>query len=227
MGPRDELLQGTTRRHFLREMPAGLGALALASLLKGESRGADRATLAGPLAPKAPPKPARAKNVIYLHMSGAPPHLDLFDYKPELVPLQRRRVPLGVPRREAVRLHDRDAEAPGDPEDLPALRRVRHLDVRRPAEPPRRGRRALRGQIAAHRSVQPRPGRAAPLHRLPAPGAPLARVLGDLRARDRESRPPGLRRPDLQRRPAERRPGRLGQRLPAIGLPGGPVPVPG
>jgi hypothetical protein len=23
--------------------------------------------------------------VIYLHMSGAPPHLDLFDYKPELV----------------------------------------------------------------------------------------------------------------------------------------------
>ena len=25
------------------------------------------------------------KNVIYLHMAGSPPHLDLFDYKPELV----------------------------------------------------------------------------------------------------------------------------------------------
>ena len=27
----------------------------------------------------------KAKNVIYLHMAGSPPHLDLFDYKPELV----------------------------------------------------------------------------------------------------------------------------------------------
>ena len=85
MGPRDEQLQGTTRRHFLQEMPAGIGALALASLLKGEARGSDRARAPGPLAPKAPPRPAKAKNVIYLHMSGAPPHLDLFDYKPHLV----------------------------------------------------------------------------------------------------------------------------------------------
>jgi hypothetical protein len=38
-----------------------------------------------PLAPKHPLLAAKAKRVIYLHMSGAPPHLDIFDYKPELV----------------------------------------------------------------------------------------------------------------------------------------------
>ena len=38
-----------------------------------------------PLAPRPPHFAAKAKRVIYLHMSGAPPQLDLFDYKPELV----------------------------------------------------------------------------------------------------------------------------------------------
>ena len=38
-----------------------------------------------PLAPKPPHFAPKAKRVIYLHMSGAPPQLDLFDYKPELV----------------------------------------------------------------------------------------------------------------------------------------------
>ena len=38
-----------------------------------------------PLAPRSPHFTPKAKRVIYLHMSGAPPHLDIFDYKPELV----------------------------------------------------------------------------------------------------------------------------------------------
>jgi hypothetical protein len=38
-----------------------------------------------PLAPKPAPSFGRVKRVIYLHMSGGPPHLDIFDYKPELV----------------------------------------------------------------------------------------------------------------------------------------------
>ncbi|MFM9067599.1 MAG: DUF1501 domain-containing protein, partial [Planctomycetota bacterium] len=38
-----------------------------------------------PLAPKLPPLAAKAKRVIYLHLTGSPPHLDLYDYKPELV----------------------------------------------------------------------------------------------------------------------------------------------
>jgi hypothetical protein len=64
-----------TRRHFLRDGPLGLGGLALAGLL------GERAEAAA-LRPHFKP---RAKNVIVLHLSGAPPHLDLFDYKPELV----------------------------------------------------------------------------------------------------------------------------------------------
>jgi len=35
----------------------------------------------------------RAKNVIYLHMSGSPPQQDLFDYKPELVKHDRKPCP--------------------------------------------------------------------------------------------------------------------------------------
>lgn len=37
-----------------------------------------------PMAPRAPHFRARAKNVIYLFMAGAPSHLELFDYKPQL-----------------------------------------------------------------------------------------------------------------------------------------------
>jgi hypothetical protein len=40
--------------------------------------------MSDPLAPRAPHFPARAKRVIYLFMAGAPSHLDLFDYKPQL-----------------------------------------------------------------------------------------------------------------------------------------------
>jgi hypothetical protein len=46
-----------------------------------------------PLAAKAAPLPAKVKRVVYLHMSGAPPHLDLWDYKPELVKLSGQDAP--------------------------------------------------------------------------------------------------------------------------------------
>src|SRR5580658_2032593 len=78
-------LANRTRRHFLRQGSLGLGGLALAGLL-GENRLASGAPReADPFAPRAPHFPARVKNVIFLSMSGGPPHLDLFDYKPELV----------------------------------------------------------------------------------------------------------------------------------------------
>jgi hypothetical protein len=89
---RIEQIQHNTRRHFLRQSTAGIGGMALASLLASDlpaddsgvrSEGADE----GPLAAKLPPLPARAKRVIYLHMTGSPPNLDMFDRKPELVRL--------------------------------------------------------------------------------------------------------------------------------------------
>jgi Protein of unknown function (DUF1501) len=72
-----------TRRHFLRDCNVGLGGLAL-SLLMNDGARADL-TPANPMAPRRPHYPPKVKNVIYLHMAGSPPHLDLFDYKPELV----------------------------------------------------------------------------------------------------------------------------------------------
>ena len=74
-------LADRTRRHFLSAGSLGLGAAALASF----AGSAPAAAVSNPLAPRPPHVPAKAKRVIYLHMSGAPPHLDLFDYKPELV----------------------------------------------------------------------------------------------------------------------------------------------
>jgi hypothetical protein len=84
MHPRLQQLQNTTRRHFFQESSAGLGAIALASLL-GEGATAAPAQAVNPLAPKKPHFEAKAKRVIYLHLTGSPPHLDLYDYKPELV----------------------------------------------------------------------------------------------------------------------------------------------
>ncbi|MCH2115343.1 MAG: DUF1501 domain-containing protein [Pirellulales bacterium] len=78
-----EQLQLSTRRHFLQRGGVGLGAMALAAL-NGECQGAVSAP-ANPLAPHPPQFSPRAKQVIYLHMTGSPPQLDLFDYKPELV----------------------------------------------------------------------------------------------------------------------------------------------
>ncbi len=77
-----ERLLGVTRRQFLRAGPAGIGGMALASLLGRDLLGRDETN---PLAPRASHFKAKAKNVIYIHMAGSPPHLDLFDYKPELV----------------------------------------------------------------------------------------------------------------------------------------------
>ncbi|MDQ3622348.1 MAG: DUF1501 domain-containing protein [Verrucomicrobiota bacterium] len=46
-----------------------------------------------PLAPKQPHHPPKAKRVIFLFQAGAPSHLDLFDYKPELEKWNGRRPP--------------------------------------------------------------------------------------------------------------------------------------
>jgi hypothetical protein len=83
MHPQLEHLQLQTRRHFLKTSQLGLGALALSSLLGKDATSAS--PIENPLAAKKPHFAAKAKYVIYLHLTGSPPHLDLYDYKPELV----------------------------------------------------------------------------------------------------------------------------------------------
>jgi len=92
MNDKLQQLQHTTRRHFLTESSAGIGAMAFASLLAKDSPAA-AAAMDNPLAPKKPHFQAKAKRVIYLHLTGSPPNLDLFDYKPELVKLSGKPCP--------------------------------------------------------------------------------------------------------------------------------------
>src|SRR5262245_36547838 len=90
---------GRTRREFLWEIGGGFGSVALAGLLQSDGFLARQAVAAdgvtpfvNPLAPKAPPLPAKAKNVIFLFMYGGPSHVDTFDYKPELYPMDGKTI---------------------------------------------------------------------------------------------------------------------------------------
>jgi hypothetical protein len=74
-----------SRRWFLRDCTLGLGGIALGSMLQGEARAAAAKAPVNPLAPRAPHFAPKAKRVIYMFQAGAPSHLELFDYKPELV----------------------------------------------------------------------------------------------------------------------------------------------
>src|SRR6188768_1473780 len=72
------------RRTAIRSLAAsslllpGIVSEMLAADAKGDVMGDD------PLAPKSPHYPAKAKRVIFLHMSGGVSHVDSFDYKPRL-----------------------------------------------------------------------------------------------------------------------------------------------
>jgi hypothetical protein len=68
-----------TRREFLWQSGGGLGGIAMSSMLAGEVSGGGETRRTVPhFAPK-------AKRVVQLFMAGAASHIDLFDYKPELV----------------------------------------------------------------------------------------------------------------------------------------------
>jgi hypothetical protein len=79
----DEARKLVTRRWFFKECGVGLGTIALASLLRGNSASAAQSAI-NPLAPRFPHFAPKAKRVIYMFQAGAPSHLDLFDFKPEL-----------------------------------------------------------------------------------------------------------------------------------------------
>ena len=72
------------RRRFLRSAGAGFGMLALADLLGRDDLLAADADVGGPLAPRPPHHPAKARSVIWLFMEGGPSAVDTFDPKPAL-----------------------------------------------------------------------------------------------------------------------------------------------
>ena len=70
-----------SRREFLWHSGGGLGGVALAAMLARDSFGFLDAGAAPPPLHFAP----KAKRVVQLFMSGAASHIDLFDFKPELI----------------------------------------------------------------------------------------------------------------------------------------------
>lgn len=73
----DPIQLAQTRRHFFSRTAKGIGTAALASLL-------DRDLQAGMGLPGMPHHTAKAKRVLFLHQSGGPSQIDLFDYKPQM-----------------------------------------------------------------------------------------------------------------------------------------------
>jgi len=69
-----------SRRGVLLSSANGFGFLAFSAL----AAEAGQRAAAGPLAPKPPHFPPRAKRVIFLCMQGGPSHVDTFDHKPRL-----------------------------------------------------------------------------------------------------------------------------------------------
>ncbi|MEM6843091.1 MAG: DUF1501 domain-containing protein [Bacteroidota bacterium] len=85
-----------TRRHFLQKCMSGLGAVALQSLVGcGDSTSSKKNTLNAIDTPGSLNShfPGKAKNIIFLHMAGAPSQLELFDYKPVLNQLDGKDCP--------------------------------------------------------------------------------------------------------------------------------------
>ena len=84
-----------TRRQLFGRTSQGIGVMALASLLNprllagepptGAAKSASAAAFGG--LPDLPHFAPTAKRIIYLHQSGAPSQIELFDYKPKLASL--------------------------------------------------------------------------------------------------------------------------------------------
>ena len=86
-----------SRRQLLKSSTCGFGYLALADLLCRTSP-ANAETAPGPLSPRPPQFPAKAKQVIFLFMHGGPSQVDTFDYKPLLERDHGKPLPFGKPR---------------------------------------------------------------------------------------------------------------------------------
>src|SRR6188508_3083268 len=92
MSPHDHQRLNLTRRALFGKSAMGLGSVALGSLFTREGFAVEPDKAAPPLPHFAP----KAKRVIYLLQNGAPSHVDLFDYKPQLTKQKGKQIPDSV-----------------------------------------------------------------------------------------------------------------------------------
>ncbi|MFM8890372.1 MAG: DUF1501 domain-containing protein [Planctomycetia bacterium] len=101
-----------TRREFFWEAGGSFTGLALSGLLDQgffarQSHGATGAAYVNPLAAKPPMFAPKAKSVIVLFMYGGPSHVDTFDYKPALYPLDGKTIKVKTKGRGGERSESR------------------------------------------------------------------------------------------------------------------------
>ena len=95
MSPQFQRAAYLTRRQFFSKSAGGIGIAALASLLGRDASAAAGITGTRGL-PDLPHFAPKAKHVIYLLQNGAPPHVDLFDWKPQMEAWRGKDLPESV-----------------------------------------------------------------------------------------------------------------------------------
>src|ERR1700690_1817329 len=80
-----------TRRQLFGKTATGIGVAAGVAIFQQKAQ----ATAFGAL-PDLPHFPPKAKRVIFLHQSGGPSQLDLFDYKPKLMENRGKDLPASI-----------------------------------------------------------------------------------------------------------------------------------
>jgi hypothetical protein len=99
---RDYFVREMSRRTFLGRGAAGLGLVALSSLLNPRTGAAQPASLASRGVVNPLHFPAKAKRVIYLYQAGGPSQLETFDYKPKLAEMNGTPMPESFTRGQQI-----------------------------------------------------------------------------------------------------------------------------
>jgi hypothetical protein len=113
----EEFQLRTTRRRLFGQASTGIGVAALAWLLDPRAFAATVASKTGGL-PGLPHFAPKAKRVIFLHQSGAPSQMDLFDYKPTLEKFHATELP------DSVRMGQRITGMTSGQDSLPVARSI-------------------------------------------------------------------------------------------------------
>ena len=224
-----------TRRHFFADCGVGLGGdgawrrcwRPASGRAAVPSRRARRRP--NPLAVRPGHFPPRAKSVIYLFMAGGPSQLELFDYKPELQKYNGQPIPESFIKGQ--RFAFMDIFTKEHPKLLGTRRKfARHGQSGAWVSECLPHLAGVVDDLAFVRSVATDVFNHAPAKLFVNTGSQPVRPaehgrLGHLRHRQRVDRPARLRRPPVRPARPARRGGQLGQRVPAHGLPGRPVPL--
>ncbi len=169
--------------------------------------------------------------MVFLHQSGGPSQMDLFDYKPTLEKFAGTELP------DSVRMGQRITGMTSGQTSLPggalhlqvsAARTIRRVGQRTAAAHRQDRRRSHHRQDDEHRRHQSRSGDHVHPKRQPAAGPPEHGRVGQLRPRQREQESACVRRDALAGAGAESRPAAVfapvGQRLSAIQSSGRALP---